>query len=308
MNWPTNTRSIVLVALTLFWASTAFAQVEMSEAKPEGLLLEGPVEDGSTKKARNNPRANKSGRGNATKPKSEIKIELPDNKKPVLVMDSKGGFRMQLPKGFQVTPMLQIFADGRVLTGRKSPLVKEVEGHIDSVDLKALLVFIADDCHFFELTSERVKADIQKKRNGQLMDAATTEFMVNLKDHSNSVELYALPLAAEEFAEVPSVASLIAIASRCRRIVAMTRLGSEEEASAALNFVNQEIGKKESKAPLFTMEHLQFAEQFVDGRRNATFTQNFNDGGQPTLAYATWQVDAKGEESVSIHTAPQRRR
>jgi hypothetical protein len=231
----------------------------------------------------------------------EVEVVFPDDiKTPILTLDVVGGFRAKLPEGFEPTPMLQVFADGRVVTGRKSDLVKEVEGKLDLVELKSLLVFIADDCKFFELDSESLKTDIESKRAIQLMDAGTTKIEVNLQDNSNAVEVYAMPQAANQFSELPSVASMIAISSRCRQLIAKTRLGSDEEAEAALNAANKSLATKSDDAPEFTMKHLQFAEQFVDQRRTATFVNNFAAGDKQMMAYATFQVDAKGKDSVVV--------
>lgn len=244
--------------------------------------------------------------GLASIPKTEIKVRLPeDNSKPVLVMDATGGYRALSPAGFEPTPLLQIFADGRVLTGRKSELVNEVEGKIDLVNLQSLLVYISDDCRFFDITSEMLKSDLEAKRIARTLDAATTQFEVNIKDHSNRVEVYALPHAAGKFSDVPSVASMVAIASRCRRIIAMTRLGTNDEADAVLDAVNKSLAAQVPAAPEFTFENLQFAEQFTDGRRTATWVQNYEEDGKPMLAYATYQVDTNGDDSVSLNVAAQ---
>ena len=223
-----------------------------------------------------------------------------DAKAPVLTMDVSGGYRAKLPEGFEPSPMLQIFSDGRVVTGRKSDLVKEVEGKLDLVELKSLLVFIADDCHFFELSSESLKTDIESKRAIKIMDAGTTKFEVNLKDNSNDIEVYGLPVVAGQFSEVPSVASMIAITSRCRQLIAKTRLGSDEEANVALNAINKSLATKSPNAPEFTLKNLQFAEQFVDERRSATFVNNFADGNKQMMAYATFQVDSMGQDTVVV--------
>ncbi len=223
-------------------------------------------------------------------------------------MDMVGGFRVKPPAGFEPSPMLQVFSDGRVLTGRKSPLVKEVEGQLDLVDLQSLLVFVADDCRFFDITSEMLKADLDANRIGRTMDAGTTMFAVNLKEHSNSISVYALPTLAGKFANVPSVGSMIAIASRCRRVISRTRLGTEKDAMVALQSVNKSIADQDSAVPEFTLENLQFAEQFVDGRRSATFVQEFADGQKNMMAYATYQIDSKGVGSSNLSVVEQRSR
>ena len=139
-----------------------------------------------------------------------------------------------------------------------------------------------------------------------MMDAGTTRFTVNLDKHSNSVEIYALPQAAGKFADVPSVTSMIAIASRCRKLVAETKLGSTEEAEAALADVNLKAAKQAPNLPKFSLLHLQFAEQFADGRRTATFVQHPDVDGEKALAYATWQRSADGKDSVSLIVSARR--
>ena len=235
------------------------------------------------------------------KPKTEIKVRMPkDADTPVLVLDSVGGFRVQDPAGFEPTPMLQIFSDGRVLTGRKSNQVSEVEGQMDLVDLQNLLVFISDDSRFFDLTSEMLKSDIDANQMIKMMDAPTTELLVNLKDHSNKVQVYGLPFAAGKFDDVPSVAAMVAIVSRCKKLVATTRLGTEKEAGEAVAGINKALSEKFPNAEEFTLDDLQNAEQFTDGRRSSTFVNNFTADGKTMLAYATRELDSKGKESVNV--------
>ena len=246
------------------------------------------------------------------KPKTEIKVRmLEDVETPVLVMDSAGGFRMKDPAGFEPSPMLQIFSDGRVLTGTRSKLVSEVEGQMDLVELQKFLVFISDDSRFFELTSEMLKADIEANQMIKMMDAPTTALTVNLKDHSNKVQVYGLPFAPGKFDDVPSVAAMVAIVSRCKKIVATTRLGTENEADQAIAGINKALLDKFPNATEFTLENLQGAEQFTDGRRTSTFVNYFVVDGKTMLAYATRELDSKGKESVTVDVVvqkPRRRR
>ncbi len=214
---------------------------------------------------------------------------------------------MKTPSNFEPTPELQIFADGRIVTGRKSDKVKEVEGVIDLVELQPLLTFIVNDCKFFEISSESVKADLARKRVFKVMDAGTTKVEVNLKDHSNKVEVYALQVYAPQHKDVPSIASMVAITSRCRHLASKIKLGSEEEAGACLTAANKALAAKSKKAPSFTLEHLQFAEQFVDGKRTATFVQSYSQGKKNFMAFATFEIDAKGVESTTAEIHEQTR-
>ncbi len=318
-------RTCVFVATLLVLTTPTFSQ-EKKLTETRELQLTAPVEPNGNANRRNprpdvppmpmpEPRMENKTAGAKTpannalsKPQTEIKIEFAeDASQPVLVMDVVGGFRMKSPDGFEPTPMLQIFSDGRVLTGRKSPLVKEVKGQLDLVDLQSLLVFVSDDCRFFDITSEMVKSDLEANRIGRIMDAGTTEVTVNLKEHSNRVGVYALPNVAGKFANVPSVGSMIAITSRCRRVISMTRLGSEKEAMNALQSVNKSVANEESDVPEFTLNNLQYAEQFVDGRRTATFVQEFTDGEKNMMAHATYQIDAKGIDSATLSVVEQRK-
>lgn len=242
-----------------------------------------------------------------SKPKTEIKVRMPDDAtKPVLVLDMAGGFRMKDPAGFEPTPMLQIFSDGRVLTGRKSNLVKEVEGKIDLIDLQQLLVFASDDSRFFDLTSEMVKADIEANRSLKIMDAPTTDLEINLKGHSNKVSVYGLPFVPGKLADVPSVTAMLGIVSRCKRIVAQTRLGSDKDAEAAIAAVNKALTEKSADAPKFTLANLQSAEQFVDGRRRVSFVQKFEAKEKSMMAYATLQKSSNGKELVNLQVIEQK--
>lgn len=249
--------------------------------------------------------------GKQSKGKEEIKVQLPlDADTPVLTMDTYGGFRMKAADGFAPTPLLQIYADGRIVTGRKSDNVVEVKGAIDLVELQALLSYIVDDCHFFEISSESIKADLAKKGVLKIMDAGTTKIAVKLKDHSQEVEVYGLQAYASQHTDVASFASMVAVASRCRQLISEIKLGSEEEAGAALTAANKKLTEKNKTSPPFTMKHLQFAEQFKSGRRSATFVQNYSEGNKSFMAFATYEVDAKGNEATTaeVHERAQARR
>ena len=243
------------------------------------------------------------------KPKTEIKVRMSkDTDTPVLILDNVGGFRMKALPGHEPTPMLQIFSDGRVLAGSKSNLVKVVAGQMDLVELQKLLVFISDDSRFFDITSEMLKADIEANQIAKIMDAPTTTLTVNLKDHSNEVQVYGLPNAPGRLARVPSVAAMIGIVSRCRKVIVQTKLGSKEETGEALAGVNKALSDKFPKVAEFTIENLRGAEQFVDGRRTASFAQDFETDGKSMLAYATREVDANGKESVTVDVIEQKKR
>jgi len=241
-----------------------------------------------------------------SKPKTEIKVRLPKNvDKPVLTLDKVGGYRMKATEGFEPTPMLQIFADGRVLTGRKSKLVAEVEDRIDLVDLQKLLVFASDDCRFFDITSSMLKTDIESNRVGKVMDAPTTLLEINLENHSNRIEVYGLSFVAKDLSNVPSVSATVAIVARCRKLIGKTRLGSKEEADARLQSVNRSLAKEFPMAPKFTIEHLQSAEQFTDGRRMATFVHNFKLNEDNMVAYATLEISSDAKETVNLNVQQQ---
>lgn len=233
--------------------------------------------------------------------KKEIEIELPDDASTVvLTMDMSGGYRMKDPVGFEPSPLLQIFADGRVKTGVKLNTVKEVESQIDLVELKPLLVFIVDECHFFEISSESVTEELEKLRVGRTMDAGTTKVEINLKGNSNSVEVYTMPMVAGKYSDVASIASMIAITSRCRQLISKVRLGTDDEAKAVIKLINSALAEKSKDAPKFSMANLQNAEQFVDNRRAATFVQNYKQGEKQMMAYASYQLDTKGNPSVIV--------
>lgn len=248
------------------------------------------------------------GKVSNAKPKQNVKVEFANNASvPVLTMDVTGGYRRRQPKGFVPTPLLQIYSDGRIVTGRKSPLVKEIESSIDPVELKSLLVYVVDDCRFFDFTTESIKADVEKLNRGKLMDAGTTSFSVNLEDHQNSVSVYGMSLAARGAKAAPeSVAAMLAIASRCRKLIAMTRIGSEEEAGAALHAVNQSLAEQYPDVEKFTLDNIQFAEQFIDGRRSVSLLQyQKDDKGGTKMVYGTYDLSAAGKQSVTVSALDQ---
>jgi hypothetical protein len=254
----------------------------------------------SNRKANPKPKKEKTKR---TKKKKREDIEFPeDNDLPLLVMDISGGFFVP-QAGFTPTPSLRVFADGRVLTGNKSPKVVPTEGQVSVERIESLVKFAVEECNFFEIDTEKVKEEMDATGKEVLvMDAGTTLFEIHLKNRGiNTVGVYALPYSAKRFHEIPELSSLVKLQAKCKQIMAEVNLGSPEEAASVVQFANIGLANESDVAPEFTLEHLQYAERFVDGKMTAMFSQTFNSrrhGSQ--IAVATYTETAEGVPDIVV--------
>ena len=172
---------------------------------------------------------------------------------------------------------------------------------MDVVEVQSLLAFATQDCRFFDFTSDSIKADMQQARGGlAVADAPTTQLTVNLDKHSQQIEIYALQFVAKGMQQVPSVASMTALSSRAKSIVARIRIGGDQQVNAAVNALNAELTKKDPKATKFDSGNLQYAEQFVDGRIKASFNQEYTEGNESVFVYGSWELPAKGDATTSV--------
>jgi len=196
-----NFRSLAILTLVSFFATTGFVQAQRGESKalggPQSIPL--PKSDNFPQTKRpprriatpqpntNNSRDRKRNRNQKQKKAPQVEVDLSfgaDPNSPVFVLDFAGGFRVKQPDGFVPSSALEIFPDGRIVTGRKSLNVKEVVGQMDPVELQAFLVFATEDCRFFDFTTDSIKADMQQAANSIIvMDAATTQMTINLDKH-----------------------------------------------------------------------------------------------------------------------------
>lgn len=270
---------------------------ENSRATPKAMRAAPAVGKGSQ---------NRKNRNQKKGPEVEIDLSFgADQNTPVFSIDFVGGFRQQQPEGFVETPALKIFPNGRIVTGRNSPNVKEITGQMDPVELRSFLVFATEDCRFFDFTTDSIKADIKKAADSMIiMDAATTQMTIHLDKHSQQTDIYALQFVARKMQQVQSVAAMTALSSRAQSIIANTKIG--DSGPRAIAELNKTLAARDPDARKFVASNLQFAEQFVDGRVKASYNQEYPDGNETVFVYGSWEKPADGDAkvSVSLHRSP----
>jgi hypothetical protein len=206
-------------------------------------------------------------------------IQLPmDPDDPVFEYDSFGGMRMAVPNDFEPTPLLRVFADGKIVTGGSSPAVKSCNIVLSEDQLNQFLHFVVNKQGFYEIT----KAELDNKMavSGQqlfIADAPTSKFSVNLQRGSNSVEIYALSSAASTFSEIEEIQTLLEIQKKCRQLIAICNLGNEQQTNELLIKINQQMKAKHPDLAAFEAKDVRFATRYTDGKFQASFRKSFKE-------------------------------
>ena len=212
-------------------------------------------------------------------------IQLPmDPEDPVFEFDSFGGMRMAVPKDFKATPGLRVYGDGKVVAGSSRPSVKVCTQMISEEQLNQFLHYVANKQKFYEMTTE----DLNQKMadSGQqimLADAPTSRFSINLQRGANSVEIYALNFVVRKFIEIEEFRNLFEIEKRCRKMIAVCRLGNELQTQRLLEELNSALKAKHPDLAPFAAADVRYATRYVDGKFEASFRKIYDaDGDRPT--------------------------
>lgn len=209
--------------------------------------------------------------------KEQLKVEIPnDPEQTVLLWDLTGGFRAPLPPGFKQKPKLQIFADGRVVSGSNGPQFLNGEMKLERSELQQLLEFVVNEHNFFESS----QADIQRMLEGyqsRLADGLTTVLNVDAANQQQQIEVYALFDTARAFPDSDAFKNLLAIEKRLRQIKVMADAGGKKAIEAMVAAANEQLKREVPDMPPFTMSQLSSATRFANGKLTARMFQRKDD-------------------------------
>ena len=238
---------------------------------------------------------------NQTKPAAEKPIELPESgSTAVFTMEFSGGFRPQaadLPRD----PHLQIFADGRVVIPQESEDGKPGEFKLTPKQLQDFLKQVVNKNQFYELDTEKIKADVAAAGPAaRIADAPTLEITMNLPGRIHAVSVYTPKSTAKQLPKVKSIQQIAKIKALGDKLFLVARAGGYKNVERALSQVNEKL--KEKGLDLMTVDQL-----YTCRTKDEVMTINFNRKYyKPNGRWRDW-VDAKfivdgDDENVVIKT------
>jgi hypothetical protein len=193
-------------------------------------------------------------------------LKLPmDPDQIVLQLDYSGGFQTTLPDGFEPTPRLRVFADGRVITGQNRPDQAVFEIRLEEDQLLEEMRKIVEVEKFLELDQAVIaEAIADTGRPITLVDGTVTRIEVRLDDREHAIELYALGFCASAYPEVAGLPELRRIELIGQRLCALARLGGPERLEACLVHA-QEVLDSQGRGVRVAADHLSSAVVLPDG-------------------------------------------
>ncbi len=212
--------------------------------------------------------------------------QMPEDKsKPVITMQSVGGFRMR-PK-VKPEPMLSIYPDGKVVAGRTWDGIGRAEWKLSYKEIQALLKFCIKENKMLEHTTEGIQKAIKDSgKRVMIADAPSTEIMINTKDKQNTVSVYALQFATRQFSSIKAIGQVAAVEQRLKKIHAMTVVGGPKKMDEIFKAVNAALKEKDKDAPTMDLSNLGYAQKRDNGTvRMSIAKQVKNDTGQMKANY-----------------------
>ena len=197
---------------------------------------------------------------------------------PLLIFDTVGGMQFAPPEWFKKTPLLKVYADGRVVCGHDRPQLQEVESKISEARLQSLMDFIVNENHFFKIDTEQIKQGIAATgRPVLLTDAETSRFTVQLGDRSHTVELYGIKFTGPKYPEVTDVKCVWQIEKKARQLIGLAHVGDDTTMDAILKRVNRKLAKQDPKRSLMTADNFVTANRMKNGMVSAIFVKHYKD-------------------------------
>jgi len=223
-------------------------------------------------------------------------IKLPDDPDTViLTYNSKGGYRMPTPVGFQPTPLVRVFASGKVVIGRNTPDTPELEFVLNKTELAKLLEFVVNEKRILDITTEGLKQQIEASGKEVLVaDAPTDQFLVNLPKAQHDVEMYGLLFLRSTYQNIEDVQSLAAIREKLMFLRSRAALGSQEDVDRLMEEMTQEFKKRFPNSDPLILDDLVNASINKDGSVQAQFAR-LDDNGPQKFMYSGF-VQIKDEK------------
>ncbi len=229
---------------------------------------------------------------NSDQQTQEPAVKLPMEPEVVVFqLEYSGGFRAPLPKDFEPTPRLRIFADGRVVTGQNRPDLPVYEIRLNDRQLNELVSEIVNRYDFFSLDASEIKRQIAETgRRILIADVATSTLTVHLADREHSVALYAVQYCADAFPEIESVQRMADIELLAIRWCSIAEIGGPEILEELVQETNLELQKITDEFSV-AQSDLTRARRQPDGSIEARFTvRKTEQDGSPVQPDSGWMV------------------
>lgn len=250
-----------------------------------------------------------SGNCQAVQEKSEVQqqedevpesIKLPmDPETVVFQLTYTGGYRMAPPKGFERTPRIRVFADGRVVTGRNTPEQKEYVLQLDDRRLHELMEEVVSKYDAFSIDSREIGKAIQATgRRIGIADVPNTEITIELADRKHTINVYAVTYCAGSYPEIEELQRLLRIEKFAHRLYGLAHLGGEEVLAAIVEFGNVELAKGQFSRFTLTNENMESAKK-IDGEKSETrFVVRFLEANKKKESMLTVLVEFAKESGT----------
>lgn len=230
---------------------------------------------------------------------SEKSQLIPSNSDHRLILwDLTGGLRAPLPDDFEPLPTLQIFADGRVISGSNSPEIENGEMKLDDEALLKLMRFVVDEQRYFETSQEDLRRQLEDHRPA-LADGLTSEFEVETASNQQSISIYALRMTARAYPDYQPLQRLANIEQRFRELKLIAGAGGPTAIQELLKSVNDQLKDSDPTVAPLSTESLTSAVRYKDGRMMVRFYRK--DAENPVSAtISRLKVDGPTQVEVKV--------
>lgn len=209
----------------------------------------------------------------------------------VLQLEHLGGLRPSLPEGFEPTPRLRVYADGRILTGQDRPGRPVFEWRLDEEQLHRLMAEIVGPRKFLDIDARGIEEAIERStRPVQTADGTTSRITVRLASDRHEVALYALRQQAADHPEIGTLQNLLAVERLCEQLCGLAQLGGPERLEPFLRLAQSELDAR-------------FAGQRVRGA-DLESVSAMPDGGTLVRFLVRPEIPAGGEQAAQESSKP----
>ena len=229
-------------------------------------------------------------------------IEIPsDPNTVILTYNTKGGNRVPTPADFEPTPLVRVFANGMIITGRHNPKRPELEFQLGKEQLEELLQFVVNEKGLSKMTTQGLKDQIEASgKKARVSDAPTDIFSLNLANGKHEVEFYGLQFLRHTHKDIEDIQSLVAIRDKMMFLHARAALGTQEEVDQLVKDLTKAFAKRFSEGEALTLDDLKNASVNKDGSIQAQFSRMiYETNGQPKYLYNCYVQRKNGKNKIN---------
>ena len=231
-------------------------------------------------------------------------IEIdPESKEPIFVFDQSGGRGLRY--GSTRSPLIRVFADGRVVTGGTTAVVEKLEARLTDSELKQFLHFLVNENKFFDIDSKKIEDRFKAaKTNAMTRNGIYTKAAITLKNRKHSFSIYSFDLFEEFFKDWVEVGQIRSIRNRCMALNAKIHIG--ELGDDVVKRVNEELKKQAPEIAPFEVAEIVTAQRLKKGRFQVRFSRQIGTAPQDVLHGIYFIKDEKSEPSIMLLGVPKK--